>query len=265
MARLLRTVPELIIIIKGLRFAARSVSIFFLLWTMIVYIFAVIFRQITSETSVGRRYFGSVPDAMNTLLLNGVFADSAVLIGSMSASEPWLWPILIFFMALVSLTLMYMLVGVLVDVVGVVATSEKEGMAVSLIASQLRTELRRLGYKEDAEISQAQFVNLMADAGILKIIQGVGVDVVVLADMLDMIFEQFSRGNPSLTFPDLVEVVLSMRGTNPATVKDCKEQVRVTKSLIKEGNDELMEQIKEEINKIQNNSVLDSQSESEPE
>lgn len=263
MARLLRTLPELIIIIKGLSFAARSVCVFFLLWGMIVYVFAILFRQITEDSAVGQTYFKSVPDAMNTLLLNGVFADNANLVSTVSADNWVLWPILIFFMALVSLTLMYMLVGVLVDVVGVVATSEKEGMAVSLIASNLRTELQRLGFKDDAEITQSQFQNLMLDAGTLKVIQSVGVDVVVLADMLDLVFEQFSKGTHVLRFPDLVEMVLSMRGTNPATVKDCKEQIRVTKALLKDAMDSMLVDLRHELGKIQGEGHTASPSDSE--
>ncbi|CAE8698418.1 unnamed protein product, partial [Polarella glacialis] len=231
MARLFRAVPELVIIVKGLLFASRSVCIFFLLWGMIIYIFAVLFRQLTDGQTVGDQFFQTVPAAMNTLLLNGVFSDNADIIMAMTAETPYLWPIIVFFMALVSLTIMYMLVGVLVDVVGVVATSEKEGMAVSYIAQQLREELFRLGHKEDLQLTLNDFQNLVLEPGMIKIMTGVGVDVVVLADMLDLVHEDVAKKSPTgtMTFPDLVDVVLNMRGTNPATVKDCKEQIRVTK------------------------------------
>mmetsp|Transcript_22700 Transcript_22700/g.41107 ORF Transcript_22700/g.41107 Transcript_22700/m.41107 type:complete len:880 (-) Transcript_22700:42-2681(-) len=254
MARLLRSVPELVIIVKGLRFASRSVTVFFLLWGMIVYIFAVLFRQLTAGFEVGTRFFPSVPDAMNTLLLQGVFAESAPMITQMTSSEYgewWMWPLLVGFFALVSLTLMYMLVGVLVDVVGVVATSEKEGMAVSHIASQMREELQKLGYKEDADITLHDFQNIFVEAGVVKIVQEVGVDVVVLADMLDLTFEQFAKGSPSIRFPDLIDAVLGMRGTNHATVKDCKEQIRVTKTIIKDCFEEVLKEIRAELSKVQ--------------
>eukprot|EP00931_Biecheleriopsis_adriatica_P032470 TRINITY_DN18949_c0_g1_i2.p1 TRINITY_DN18949_c0_g1~~TRINITY_DN18949_c0_g1_i2.p1 ORF type:complete len:872 (+),score=190.74 TRINITY_DN18949_c0_g1_i2:78-2693(+) len=251
MARLLRSVPELVIIIKGLRFAFRSVVVFFLLWGMIVYLFAVLFRQVTDGQVVGKEYFQSVPHAMNTLLLNGVFADTAALVTNMTDGNWLLWPLIVAFMTLVSLTLMYMLVGVLVDVVGVVAASEKEGLVVSMIAQQMRAEMQKLGYKDDAELSQTDFQTIMVDSGVLKICHSVGVDVAVLADMMDVLFEQASKGSSSLRFADLVEVVLSMRGSNPATVKDCKEQIRVTKQLLKESVDELLTEVRSEMSKNQ--------------
>lgn len=46
-------------------------------------------------------------------------------------------------------------------------------------------------------------------------------------------------------FSDLVNMVLGMRGSNPATVKDCKEQIRVTNSLIKRCFDSLYDELDE--------------------
>lgn len=249
MARLLRSVPELIIIVKGLVFAARSVTVFFLLWGMIVYVFAVLFRQITEDSEIGNNFFKTVPHAMNTLLLNGVFNSNAdltvVLAKNIMPGNFWLWPLLIFFMALVSLTLMYMLVGVLVDVVGVVATSEKEGIAVQQIASAMRVELKRLGFKDDAEFSLTEFQVIMSDASVIRFVQSVGVDVAVLADMIDVTYEQYSKGR-KMKFPDLVESILNMRGTNPATVKDFKEQLKITKTIFKESLSEFFDDLREE-------------------
>merc|ERR1719440_643952 len=47
MVRLLRSVPELLIIIKGIHHASRSVMVFFTLYLIIIYVYAVIFRQLT--------------------------------------------------------------------------------------------------------------------------------------------------------------------------------------------------------------------------
>jgi len=252
MARLLRAVPELVIIMKGLGFAARSVSIFFLLTAIIVYLFAVLFRQLTDGMDVGALHFQSVPHAMDTLLLNGVFADSQRLISEMATEEILLWPIIIFFFALVSVTIMYMLVGVLVDVVGLVATVEKEGIEVSYIAGLLRSELQRLGYKPDGSISQFEFQKLMLEPSIVKIVAGAGVDVIVLADMMDLITEDINRNGGQLAFTDLMDLVLNMRGSNPATVKDFKEQIRMFKVILNESMHEAVGQIRKQLVEVQN-------------
>lgn len=236
MARLLRAFPELLIIIKALKFAARSVSVFFLLWILLAYTFAVGFRQITEDHPVGEKYFPSIPHTMSFLLLTGLFGDSAPVVEDITDLAPWMWPLMIFFLTLVSLTTMYMLVGVLVELVQNVAASEKEGLVVSHLATKLRDELERLGHKQESmELTQMEFQNLLMEPKIVTIMQEVGVDVIVLADMLDLICEDVSqKEGGTMTFPDIVDTILSMRGSNPSTVKDIKEQTRITKILMKE-------------------------------
>merc|ERR1712107_295114 len=51
MARLLRAVPELIILIKGIASAARSVFFTLCLLISIVYVFAILFKQVVGELS----------------------------------------------------------------------------------------------------------------------------------------------------------------------------------------------------------------------
>lgn len=259
MARLLRAVPELVIIMKGLGFAARSVSIFFLLCVIIVYVFAVLFRQLTDGDAIGNELFPSVPQAMDTLLLSSIFPDSSGIISKISADNWWMWPIIVFFFSLVSVTIMYMLVGVLVDVVGLVATVEKEGLEVSYLAGLLRNELEVLGYKADSPISQYEFQNLMLEPSIVKIVAGAGVDVIVLADMMDLIMEDILKQGGSIDFPGLIELVLSMRGSNPATVKDFKEQIKMFKVIMHEAMDEGVKKIKKEISNMKaDNQDIDS-------
>lgn len=77
------------------------------------------------------------------------------------------------------------------------------------------------------------------------------VDVVVLADMLELICEDVGKKeNGILTFSDVVDLILSMRGTNTATVKDCKEQIRMTKMVLKKSVDELSSSLKDEFVKM---------------
>lgn len=143
---------------------------------------------------------------------------------------------------------MYMLVGVLVDVVSTVSSVEKEALIVKHLASQMRIELERQGYKEEMTLTQQEFQNIMVLPGILTIVQDAGVDVSVLADMLELICEDVAKKeNGVITFPDLVEIVLSMRGDNAATVKDCKEQIRVSKAVTKACFNELTEELRKGI------------------
>eukprot|EP00930_Biecheleria_cincta_P035801 TRINITY_DN245_c0_g1_i1.p1 TRINITY_DN245_c0_g1~~TRINITY_DN245_c0_g1_i1.p1 ORF type:complete len:910 (+),score=210.11 TRINITY_DN245_c0_g1_i1:83-2812(+) len=252
MTRLLRAVPELMIVLKGLAFAFRSVSVFFVLWLLIIYMSAILLRQLTEPTVTGKVDLSSVPAVMNMLLLNGVFPTSEDFITQMTALDWGLWIIIVPFMALVSLTIMYMLVGVLVEVISVVASSEKERLAVALIANGLRKELVKLGRTEETPISQAEFSDIMMEPGVIRIAQEAGVDIAAMADMLDLIFEDIAKSaEGSIGFSDLVDLMLNMRGTNPATVKDCKEQIRVTKAVFRKCFDELTADLTQQLKAIQ--------------
>eukprot|EP00930_Biecheleria_cincta_P034692 TRINITY_DN23944_c0_g2_i1.p1 TRINITY_DN23944_c0_g2~~TRINITY_DN23944_c0_g2_i1.p1 ORF type:complete len:824 (+),score=187.17 TRINITY_DN23944_c0_g2_i1:123-2594(+) len=250
-AKLLHWVPELLIVIKALRFAARSVMVFFLMWTLIIYMFAIVFRQVTEDSAAGTKYFQSIPAAMNTLFLNGIFADQVDLVNDMSADAPWLGPMIVFFIGLVSLTTMYMLVGVLVDIVGMVAHSEKEALVVSRLASELRQEMDRMGHQhEDMSINQFELHNLLMEPSVMRIMQDVGVDVLVLADTIELAVQDVAKKEGGMSFPDVVSMILGMRGCNAATVRDCKDQVRMTKSFVKREIEGLKTDIKQELRKL---------------
>jgi len=235
LAKLLQAIPELVIIMKGIKFASRSVSVFFGLWFVIIYVFAIMFKQLTDGYSVGDHYFSSVPAAMNSLMLQGIFPENSAMVNE--SFEVWyLWPLLILFLSLVSVTIMYMLVGVLVEVVGVISSVEKESLCVSWVASELREEFEKGGYTLDAPITKQEFERLMVDPKIAKIVDTVGVDVLILCDMLDLLYEDLEKkGEVGLSFNALVDVILSVRGSNPATVKDCKEQLRIIKLIINDA------------------------------
>jgi len=224
---------------------------------MLAYVFAILFRNL-SKDDVDKpaiaKYFPSVLDAMNNILLHGVFNENHVMINAVSTDIPWLWPILIIFFSLVSLTIMYMLVGVLVDVISVVAHTEKEKIGVTYIVEILREELEKLGMSDELKLSQSELENLIMEPGIIRVLQEAGVDVAVLADMLGVVFEDMSKsggdGKHVMDFEDLVTMMLSMRGANPATVKDCKEQIRVIKTIFKQYMEEMSEDLNEKFKNL---------------
>merc|ERR1712070_608003 len=65
--------------------------------------------------------------------------------------------------------------------------------------------------------------------------QGVGVDVVVLVDMADIIYDHDHGGHSSvsgMTFEKFIDLILNMRGKNTATVQDLKQQQRLFKVMM---------------------------------
>mmetsp|Transcript_120553 Transcript_120553/g.336355 ORF Transcript_120553/g.336355 Transcript_120553/m.336355 type:complete len:614 (-) Transcript_120553:90-1931(-) len=228
MARLLRAAPELMILIKGIAAAFRSVGFTLLLLLGIVYIFAVAFRTLTDGTPLGSRLFPNVPLAASTLLLEGTLPDLAPIVTDVSGEQPLMGLLFVFFILLGYLTVMNMLVGVLVEVVCTVSSVEKEQMEAQFLKVHMLHLLRGLEDDGDLCISRDEFGKLLEKPKAIKALQEVGVDVVGLAELSDFIYKERTE----LTFPDFMETVLQLRGKNVATVKSIVDmRMFITKEL----------------------------------
>jgi voltage-gated sodium channel len=240
MARILRSIPELVVLIKTIGVAARSVFFFFIFWLIIIFMFGVGFRQATKGSDIGDQYFETVPTAMNTLLLDGLLPAQASFVNELAGANALLWPFIIIFILLASLTIMNMLIGVLVEVVNVVAVTEKEKMAVLGVKHDLEDAMEYLGVDTHQPLPLEQFVKLLMNNEMLKVIQNVGVDPLALVDAAEYIYADLDRdaesrglkSSPGLSFEMLIDILLKMRGKNPATVKDIKEHTRYMKTMI---------------------------------
>jgi len=244
-ARLLRSVPELLILIKGIKAASRSVGVFFSMWFLVIYVFALVFVQIAEREG---DYFNSVPQAMNSLLLDGILPDHARFMKDVS-SENWIfWPLTLAFVCLAVLTLMNMLVGVLVEVIGAIAITERESVVVIGLATELREVWETFDLDPEMGITQQEFQKLLIEPEVARIISVAGADVVMLADMSTTIFDDLARdGSQRLRFEALVELVLSMRSMSPAKVKDIREQIKSTRAMLGDTSRKVLREMKEEM------------------
>jgi len=218
MARLLRAMPELMVLIKGMVIAMRSVFFTLILLTGILYVFGIAFVQLMKDTEKGNVYFPNVAAAMNSLLLLGILPDEAEFIEEVG-SEHWVFKVVILiYTILAALCVMNMLVGVLCEVVSVVSSVEKESLLVNYVKTTLRHMLNTSGIDADGDhlIAKNEFEKLLELPGAAKAIQEVGVDVIGLMDFTDFIF----KDGRALTFPAFMDVILQLRGSNTATVKD---------------------------------------------
>jgi len=250
MAKLLRAIPELVIIVKGIGFASRSVGVFLMLWLMIIFVFSIVLRQFSADIALGQHEFQSVPHSMKTLLLTGILPDQMQLLDDVFA-WPGIWLICLAFFLLASVTIMYMLVGVLVEVMTAISSTEKEGMTVSFVARQLREVMALNNFSTELSLSQADVTKLLVVPDVARIIGEVGADVGVLMDMLDIVFEDLQKKEvQGLSFEGLVDWVLNMRGHNTATVKDVKELMRIMKALVKEGQGALHKRMQDEFSAV---------------
>jgi len=225
-ARLFRAVPELLILIRGLRAAVRSVVFTLILLLSIIYVFGIAFTQLCAGTGC-EASFPDVPAAMHTLLLNGALMDSlGTIVEPLQQQSPALLLLFYGFLLLAAMTLMNMLIGVICEVVSAVAATEREAMTLGFVKERIK-ELMALGDDNaDCQITKKEFLNLLSNKAATTILEDVGVDVVGLVDFADTIFEADCSdefGEPQqkvLSFADFMGVILDLRGSNTATLRD---------------------------------------------
>jgi len=230
MIKLVHAVPELMILLKGIAMAARSVLSCLCLLFVLIYAFGVGMTNLCRDTDVSKVYFSTVPHSMSTLLLYACFAEDLPDLVIAAGSESYLYAtVLVIFVLLAYVTVMHMLMGMLVEVVSVVAAMEKETLAVNYVKLKLSNILAELDQDRDDRISKDELKSLLYNKEALKVLREVDVDVIGLVDFADFIFED----KDDLSFPEFMTTLLQFRGTNKATVKDIVDLRKFTSDCMK--------------------------------
>jgi voltage-gated sodium channel len=193
MARLMSAFPEVMVIITGIKVASRAVFVTMVLLCFVIYIFAIVFTQMTGDSDLGEEFFGNVPASMWTLFIQGNFPDLGSICEEIGKSHAYLMIIFFMFVLLSAVTLLNMLVGILVDVVRSVAAAEKEKIVVTNVRDRLRLAMGIDGEggvdaDQDGRITRDEFEQIILKPDAARMIQSVGVDVVELVDDAEFIF-----------------------------------------------------------------------------
>jgi hypothetical protein len=230
-ARVLKRWPELSVMLQGMGIACRSVVSTVIFLIIMVYVFAVAFRYLTIDTAVGNKYFESVPAAMFYLGLFSTMPDALELANATGRENFLITVVVIIFVCVSTLTLLNMLIGVLCEVIGVVAAMEKEESRVHVVKDHLLQVLCSSGIDANADgfINKSEFQSMLLNASVVRVLREVGVDPVGLIDFIDYIFASVSdeKTDRGLTFDKLVELIVELGGTNKATVKDVVDMRQV--------------------------------------
>lgn len=240
MARLLRSFPELLILIKGMLAAFRSVSCTLILLIIVVYVYGILFTQLT-EGEIHEEYFDTVLGAMHSLIVYGTFLDDLASLVFVLEKESLIQLTLFYsFVLLSALTVMNMLIGVLCEVVSGVAAAEGEESTIKYVHQLFEDLLAQSGADEDGNnmISKNEFISILHKPQAYQALESVNVDVMGLLDLTDFLFASeaatdeapahsadatnftVSYVEKELSFKQFMDIVLSLRGTNNATVKD---------------------------------------------
>jgi hypothetical protein len=230
LVRMLRSLPELMVMIKGMVTATTSVGYTLGLLLLITYVFSIALRNLAptgdavqeeyGDEAIVVCFFSSVPETMHHLIIFGTFLDdlSNFILTVKDQSIPcfmlsWLY------VALASLTVMNMLIGVLCEVISAVAEEEKETMIVDKVHEKFSHIVQTLDTNDDGTLSWEEFEKLLDNQEAMEALESVGVDPETMVDISEDFF--FEDGEPvAVTFGEFMDMVLDLRGGQQVTVKD---------------------------------------------
>eukprot|EP00435_Cladocopium_sp_Y103_P013189 s3234_g3.t1 len=216
MSRLFRSVPELMILVHGMFQGVRSVCTTLILLILVTYTFAVAMVQLLQNKEIGAGKFDNVPTATNFLLMQTLCGFDTNYITSMVYIDPPSFLILLTYQLLGSLTLMNMLTGVMVDVVGTTAQMEQEEQSLKMLKRDIADVVNLTDENHDQTVTAVEFAHMIQNPEAVRKLYEGGVNVLALVDYADFVF----RDTAELSLEDFVETVLQFRGQSPATVKD---------------------------------------------
>merc|ERR1719161_2355403 len=203
---------------KGITVAFRSVVVTLFMLLIVLYMFGVAFTQLTDGQPSGDKYFSRVSNSMISLLIHGILLEGVPPFFEAICQDGWLnGAVYLLFVLVAPWTILNMLVGVLVETVQAVSSCEREEMRVALTRERLLIMLRNLAPdKINPTVSKTEFHELLSTPEAARALAQMDVDVVGLVDLYDFIFEN----NVELDFHEFLEVVIQLRGSNKATVRD---------------------------------------------
>eukprot|EP00927_Polykrikos_kofoidii_P026935 TRINITY_DN23888_c0_g1_i2.p1 TRINITY_DN23888_c0_g1~~TRINITY_DN23888_c0_g1_i2.p1 ORF type:complete len:860 (-),score=142.87 TRINITY_DN23888_c0_g1_i2:121-2700(-) len=216
LTRLLRVVPELMILVKAIFIAFRSVFFTLCLLMFIIYMFAIAFTQLSTGLDVSVHYFPNVPESIRTLLFIGNMPDHADFVLTSLDAGFFIGVLAVTFVILAPLTVMGMLAGVLIEVVGMASSVEKETNVVNYVNDQLRKLMQEMDADGDCTFDRDEFRDMVLRPEAARMMAQINVDVMGLIDFCDLYY----LDNDTLEIKDFLDLVLHFRGTNTATVKD---------------------------------------------
>lgn len=217
-AKLIRYMPELVILLKGMMSACRSVFFTLLLLLLVTYVFSITITEVSRGTSLEEEVFSGMWNTILTLIVQCVMPDLETRFKA-AALENWfvgvLWLIFIMFGTYI---IMGLLVGILVETVKTVATFERKQYEVDFAQNVLWELITETCADEDGDnrISHQEFARLLARPEAAKALNSLGVDLSAALDYGHLLFED---GEP-LTFAEFMEGMMTLRGSNQTTVKD---------------------------------------------
>jgi len=220
-SRMMHRVPELSYILKGIFEGFRSVTCTLFLLFVLVYTFGIMLVLLSKGNAPLQSYFSDVPTAVYRLFVHIILLDGiAEVLDNVRAESKSCFLLLTLVLVLGSMMLMNMLIGVLCEIVGHVASREKEGRDIEKIKQFLLESLWQLDAGHDGFITSSNFAAIIENDTAIDALAQVGVEANELAEFARPFFQSNCLEGECLRVDDFMDIVMKLRGQTHATTTD---------------------------------------------
>lgn len=227
MARLMRALPSLVILLKGMRAAARSVFTTLVLLLIIVYMFGIVMTMQIGGHKDFRPLFNRLGMSMSTLFLGGTLLDDVTSLLSMFKQSDDLTPrvclfVMFLFILISSFTVLNMLIGVLCEVATATKNQETESADWQVASELLTTAFQGIDEDGTGTVSQKEFLMMTEKESVLNAFEILAVEPKHLIALSDALFEpdEDATVDKELSFAEFLDVVWSNRPGQTCSVLD---------------------------------------------
>jgi len=243
-ARLVRSLPELVTMLKGMLVASRAVASSLLMVISLIYFFSILlFTLLKDEPDT--QHFSSILSCMWTLLMDGTFMYNPgivtdTLIERGTPTGYLAIAVFLVFVFMSAMTVMNMLIGVLCEVVTTVAQERRTDNDLRNLKDTILEKVL-LNYSEGNNISKSELVHMMEDVQSRVLLQELRIDVKFMNEAIRMLIdEKFSTSCDNIPIKYIMSLMLSCRGDVPVTFRHLADSHFFTRWMVRTEVDGLL-------------------------
>mmetsp|Transcript_93843 Transcript_93843/g.223158 ORF Transcript_93843/g.223158 Transcript_93843/m.223158 type:complete len:598 (+) Transcript_93843:163-1956(+) len=249
MAKLMRTFPELMLIVKGLAAAVRAVSWTLALLMMILFVWSIIFTSIyhqgtktDEEVADGiGSLFGNMSKSAFSLIIMGTLLDDVTYCCNMirESGQIFMLAVFIVFIVISSFMMLNMLLGILVEVVASTAEGEKHKEKNGTVREAMASVLNDLGVGNQG-ITREKFMSMSNDPKLLRDLQELGIKQKQFEQITKLLYDsKEAEGGKDETHRVLTgeEIVSELFRLQPGTALNFSDLATTEKKLLEQRKD----------------------------
>jgi len=230
MVKLMRAFPQLLMIVHGIAAATKAVMWTAMLLVAITFTFAIVFTNeyhqgYLSDEDIDALdddnpqkaiffFFGNMGKSMLSLLIMGTILDDITqATNAIRATQNFaMLAAFLFYVILNSFTMLNMLVGILVEVMGSTADSEKESLNRSIAEELIEEIFKQIDADHSGRVTSEEFKMMSKEAHVMKSLAGLGIKERQFGMYHQLLFQKQDSGEaPSLSYQQFLDAISRMR------------------------------------------------------